>query len=274
MHVRHIRLGWSNVAARSGLTRHSNLAILLLKDNKGCFTFRMMFKLIIQHNLPLESDYLGVSTTFWLNVGLFDSQTEQRQSRYSRHTFSTLVLNTGAPQLRPLLFILHTYGCNLQHSTINQISTNNMTSSQEEINNLTDRAVLKNQYSNIMQYLFLWYLFCIVICITSWSPCQIPVLKFSDTKEHLCTLLSCFQFHFAQLKCKSALKFSISHSDVMASVCSGICQYRSNKLERKFWIKYFLTQFVRWIINIMWSDVFRLPRLHTTYSSALFWHFE
>ncbi len=60
------------------------------------------------------------------------------------------------------------------------------------------------------------------ICIVSWpmyretyhivksQKSQRPNLKFSDTKEHLCSLLSYFHFQCIQLKYKSALKFHFS----------------------------------------------------------------
>ncbi len=97
------------------------------------------------------------------------------------------------------------------------------------------RALLKIA-ALTLQYFVLGF-FCIMIRIRSWSPCQNQALKFSDTKEHDCTLLSCFRFQCVHLKCKSAFKF---HSSFW---CYGscismlvICQYCSNKLERKFWI--------------------------------------
>ncbi len=69
--------------------------------------------------------------------------------------------------------------------------------------------MLKNRYSNISWYLFLWYLYHNVICHLVKS-CKNPALKFSDTKEHLCSLFSYFQFQWVQLKWTSALKFNFS----------------------------------------------------------------
>ncbi len=64
----------------------------------------------------------------------------------------------------------------------------------------------------------------------------------------------------------------ISHLDVLAasSVCLVICQHRSNKLERKFWVYLFWLNLSAEIINIMWCDVFRLLRSDTTSTSAVF----
>ncbi len=78
---------------------------------------------------------------------------------------------------------------------------------------------------------------CVMIQIILWSCCQNLSLKFNDTKEHWCTLFSYLEFLSVQLKCRVHLNF-IFHLDVMAatSVYLVICQNRSNKLERKFWI--------------------------------------
>ncbi len=86
----------------------------------------------------------------------------------------------------------------------------------------------------------------------SWSSCHNPALKFSDTKDHLRTLLHVFNFSVSSLSVRVHFNF-IFHFDVMTatSACSVICQFHSDKLERKVWIK-FLIQFVCWIISMMW----------------------
>ncbi len=74
------------------------------------------------------------------------------------------------------------------------------------------RALLKNQYGNILRQSFSWYLYRMVTRIISWSPCQNPALQFSDTKE---LYLHYFDFsvstvQWVHLKCKSALEFHFS----------------------------------------------------------------
>ncbi len=101
------------------------------------------------------------------------------------------------------------------------------------------RAVLKNQYCNISQYLLSWYTAsyhdpCIVMCSVLWSPYQYPLLKF--------TYVLCFHvFSFSVLSLSARVRSNVVfYVDVVAAtkVCLVICQYRK-KLERKFWMKLF-----------------------------------
>ncbi len=122
------------------------------------------------------------------------------------------------------------------------------------------RAVLKKSIRQYITVLFLWYLYCVVThvswYVSYWSPCQNPALKFSDTKELSCTLLSCFQFQCVQLKCKSSLQFHFSFwcygSYIHVFGNFVIFQHHSNKLERTFWIKMFWLCQLNYQYNVMW----------------------
>ncbi len=104
---------------------------------------------------------LGLSTT--LCNWILDFLTNRPQTvRIGGHT-STLVLNSEAPQscVSPLLFILYTHDCSPRHgensvvkfvddTTITgQISNNDETSYQEEINNLAEWCTENNLLPNI-----------------------------------------------------------------------------------------------------------------------------
>ncbi len=110
---------------------------------------------------------------------------------------------------------------------------------------------------------------CLMIHIVLRSPCQNSTSKFSDTKQHLCTLFSYFQFQrvhcFSVSTSSERVYFNfILYFDVMAAtlVCLVIFQFHSNKWETTFWIKLF------WLnlsdkLSILWDVMYKDYPDHT-----------
>ncbi len=125
--------------------------------------------------------------------------------------------------------------------------------------------MLRNRYSNISQYLFSGYLYFQLQKLIFWKN------KYSCFKQVVKYNLLCFSVSWP-VKVPECIwiSFLILRSWQLHQ-CLAVSPYW-NKLERKFWIKLFLTQSVHWIINITWCDILRLSGLYTaTCISAVFY---